>query len=73
MELHLTTTTNNVYIWHSAFENCGEKYDIYHILVLIFHINNPKVKVHRGEALKRQIELWGFDCMSFYVSTNAKQ
>ena len=44
MEIHLTITTNNILA--SAFENC----EIYHILVLIFHGNNPKVKVHRGES-----------------------
>ena len=36
------------HIWHSTFDNPGKKYDIYHILLLIFHDNNPKVKVHRG-------------------------
>ena len=43
MELHPITTTNNM---HYTFENCGKKYEIHHF-VLIFHGNNPKVKVHK--------------------------
>ena len=47
MELHLTPTTNNIYgILH--LKTVVKKYQIYHNLVLIFHGNNPKVKVHRG-------------------------
>ena len=71
MEPHLTTTFKQ-HIWHSTFENCGKKYEIYHILLLIFHGNKPKVKVHRGKTPKCQIKHWGFDCISFYVSTNNK-
>ena len=44
MELHLTTTTNILHL-----KTVVKKYETYHILVLIFHGNNPKVKVHRGE------------------------
>ena len=48
-ELHLTITTNNIFgILH--LKTVVKKYEIYHILVFIFHGNNPKVKVHRGES-----------------------
>ena len=48
MELHLTTTINNIFgILHLK---TGKKYEIYHIFVLIFHGNQPKVKVHKGES-----------------------
>ena len=50
--IHGTTPNYNhkQHIWHSTFENCGKKYEIYHISVFNFHGNNPKVKVHRGES-----------------------
>ena len=37
-------------IRHSTFKKCGKKYEICHILLFIFHGNNPKVKVHSGES-----------------------
>ena len=49
MELHLTTSTNNIFsILH--LKTVVKKYEIYHILVLMFQGNNSKVKVHRGES-----------------------
>ena len=49
MELHLTTTTNNIFGIQNL-KTVIKKYEIYHILVLIFHGNKHKVKVHRGES-----------------------
>ena len=48
MELQLTTTTKDIFGILDL--KTGKMYEIYHILVLIFHGNNPKVKVHRGES-----------------------
>ena len=49
LELHLTITTATIFgILH--LKTLVKKYEIYHILVLIFRGNNPKVKVHRGES-----------------------
>ena len=49
MELHLTITTTNIFgILH--LKTVVKKYEIYPVLVLIFHGNNPKVKVHMGES-----------------------